>query len=171
MIRENGRLAGATLAGLMLLAPAWADDRQTQPIPIAVAGFDYVDRSGEVLDQQAEHQARLQAFARMIRADLADSGKFRVVEFICPKDSCSAGEGNADQLIDSARRAGARFLLYGGIQKMSTLIQYAKAQIVNVEANQLVFDRLVSFRGDSDDAWQHAERFLVRDLLSQDFSQ
>lgn len=163
-------LTGSAFAVVMLLEPAWANDPPTRTIPIAVAGFDYIDTSGEARNQEAEHQARLQTFMRTIRADLADSGKFRIVEFACPKESCSAAQANAEQLIEDARRAGARLLLYGGIRKMSTLIQNAKAQVIDVEANQLVFDRLLSFRGDSDEAWQHAEQFLVRDLVSKDFS-
>ena len=69
-------------------------------------------------------------------------------------------------LVESARAAGARFLLYGGIQKMSTLIQHSKVQVVDLQTNKLVFDRLISFRGDTDESWQRAERFLVRELRS-----
>ena len=167
---EYKSLIGLACAVFMLSASAWADDPQSRTIPIAVADFDYVDTSGEANNQQDQHQARLQTFVRTIRADLADSGKFRIVELSCVNDSCSAGQANAVQLIADARRAGARLLLYGGIQKMSTLIQNAKAQVVDVEANQLVFDRLLSFRGDTDESWQHAERFLMRDLVSKDFS-
>jgi hypothetical protein len=41
--------------------------------------------------------------------------------------------------------------------------------VIDIEANKLLFDRLISFRGDTDEAWQRAERFLVRELVSQDF--
>lgn len=170
MFWEHKSLIGGACVVLMILVPAWADDPRSPAVPIAIAGFDYVDTSGEPKNQQAEHQARLQTFVGMIRTDLADSGKFRIVELVCLKDSCSAGQANAGRLIEDARRAGARLVLYGGIQKMSTLIQNAKAQVVDVEANQLVFDRLLSFRGDTDESWQHAERFLVKDLVSMDFS-
>ena len=49
---------------------------------------------------------------------------------------------------------------------MSTLIQHSKVQVVDLETNKLVFDRLISFRGDTDESWQRAERFLVRELRS-----
>jgi hypothetical protein len=118
-------------------------------------------------DQRADHAARLSAFTEAIRADLAQSGKFRVVTLACAAETCSAARADPATLIADARRAGATVLLYGGIHKVSTLIQNAKAQVVNVEADRLVFDRLISFRNDSEEAWRHAEQFLVRQLIDQ----
>jgi hypothetical protein len=48
---------------------------------------------------------------------------------------------------------------------MSTLVQWAKIQIADEEQGQVVFDRLLTFRGDTDEAWQKAESFIVRDVL------
>ena len=62
----------AALALLCLSAPAGAESPAA--LTIVVADFDYSDTSGEIRDQQAEHAARLQAFARAIRTDLAQSG-------------------------------------------------------------------------------------------------
>jgi hypothetical protein len=162
--------AGIACAVAILSASVLAAERTTTPIAIAVAEFDYTDTSGEARDQQAEHAARLRALGSAIRADLAEAGKFRVVALACSAASCSAGRSNPAELIADARRAGATLLLYGGIQKVSTLIQQGRVQVVNVDTNSLVFDRLISFRGDTDDAWQHAERFLVRQLASEDFA-
>jgi hypothetical protein len=53
---------------------------------------------------------------------------------------------------------------------MSTLIQYIKAQVVDLEANALTFDRLLTFRGDNAEAWQRAEKFLARELMAQELS-
>ena len=64
-----------------------------------------------------------------------------------------------------ARAAGARFVVLGGVHKMSTLVQWAKIQIADEEQGQVVFDRLLTFRGDTDEAWQRAESFLARDVL------
>jgi hypothetical protein len=159
-------LAGLAGAMLVLASPSRADDPNAGQIPIAVADFDYTDTSGEVGNQQAEHAARLQAFARMIRTDLAFSGKYRVVALTCAPAPCSAGRTQPATMLEDARHAGAKLLLYGGIQKMSTLIQFAKSQVVDVNADKLVFDRLITFRGDSDEAWRRAEQFLVGELVS-----
>lgn len=66
-----------------------------------------------------------------------------------------------------ARQAGAVYLLIGGIHKESTLIQLAKFDILDVNAQTVVFDRLLTFRGDDDTAWKHAETFLQREILQQ----
>ena len=85
----------------------------------------------------------------------------------CEPDPCSITQTDPSQLLEAARRAGAKLLLFGGIHKMSTLVQWAKAQVVEVETDKLVFDRLLTFRGDDADAWRHAEGFLVKELTSQ----
>jgi hypothetical protein len=48
---------------------------------------------------------------------------------------------------------------------MSTLVQWAKIQIADEEQGRVVFDRLLTFRGDTDEAWQKAESFIARDVL------
>ena len=155
------------LAVFLTLSPAQSEDVKAPPIPIAVADFDYFDTSGEPTSQQAEHQARLQAFADAIRADLARDGHYRVVTLSCPQGRCAAAELAPADLLERARAAGANRLLYGGIQKMSTLIQNAKVQVVDIAENKLRFDRLITFRGDTDESWQRAERFIVKDLISE----
>lgn len=52
---------------------------------------------------------------------------------------------------------------------MSTLVQVAKVQVVDVQKDALSLDRLLSFRGDDDKAWQRAESFLAADLKAWDF--
>jgi len=155
------------LASIILLPmPARSDELKAAPVPIAVADFDYTDTSGEPIDQQAEHRARLQSFAGAIRADLEHDGRYRVVALVCPRSPCTAGTSPPGEIVASARAAGAKRLLYGGIQKMSALIQNAKVQVVDIEDNKVTFDRLITFRGDTDESWQRAERFIARDLMS-----
>jgi Protein of unknown function (DUF2380) len=55
--------------------------------------------------------------------------------------------------------------LIGRFHKMSTLIQQAKFDVIDVKARKVVFDRYISFRGDNDAAWRHAESFLARQIL------
>jgi Protein of unknown function (DUF2380) len=167
MERPHHRLQpalGAAIALLLIAAPARADTPPADPLPIVVADLDYTDTSGEARDQRAEHAARLQAFAGAIRADLARTGKYRVLTFVCSSDPCSGRETNPAVLIDDARKSGARLMLYGGIHKMSTLVQFAKIQMLDLHTGQVVFDRLITFRGDTDEAWQRAEQFVAREL-------
>ena len=160
------------LLGCLALAGACAvassAPRAFDPVTVAVADFDYIDTSGEVLDQERVHAERLRALAENVRAGLDHSGRFRVVALVCDPEPCSAGRTDPIVLLAKAHKAGARLLIYGGIQKMSTLIQYGNAQVLDLEADRLVFNRNISFRGDNDEAWRRAAQFLVSDLVSQD---
>jgi len=48
---------------------------------------------------------------------------------------------------------------------MSSLIEWAKIQIADEDEGRVVFDRLLSFRGDNDEAWRRAESFAARQVL------
>src|SRR6476660_9742261 len=108
------------------------------PIAVAVADFDYFDTSGEVTDQSAEHRDRVASFEKLLRDDLAAQGVF----------------------IAAARKAGARLVVYGGVRKMSTLVQWGEIQLLDLEAEKLLMRRTVTFRGDNDAAYRHAANFV-----------
>ena len=65
---------------------------------------------------------------------------------------------------DLARLAGADRVLVGEVDKVSSLIGSLTIRIADVETGRIIFGRAVSFRGDTYEAWQHAMRFLVREL-------
>jgi hypothetical protein len=163
--------AGLALAAAAVLcgSPLREGRAQTEAPTLAVAGIDYSDTSGEVIDQSADHVRRLRAFESALRSDLSASGKLRSVSLDCPPDACSVGDIDAKQLIGKAQAAGADFLLIGAFHKVSTLIQWAKFDMIDVKAQKLSFERLVSFRGDNDEAWRRAEAFIVRDIVDREF--
>ena len=121
---------------------------------LAVAEIHYVDTSGEVIDQSADHRRRLREFEAALRSDLAASGKMANVALECPPNACSVGDIDDGQLLGKAEQAGATHLLIGRFHKMSTLVQQAKFDVIDVKARKIVFDRHITFRGDNDAAWQ-----------------
>jgi hypothetical protein len=147
-----------------LAAPAAA--LASEPVTIAVIDFDYLDTSGEPTDQHAEHERRLAEFMHSLRADLGAAGGFRVVGIACDRPPCTAGDTPPAVLIASAKQAGARLLLYGQIHKMSTLIEWANVEIVDLKADKLIESKLFTFRGDTDEAWRRAEHFIVQETKS-----
>jgi hypothetical protein len=161
------RSAIASLLGCVALALAMPA-HGTEPLALAVADFDYTDTSGETADQKQAHALRLAEFTKLVGAELEKSGTYRIVTLSCAAPPCTATRTAPDELIDAAREAGARLLLYGGIHKMSTLIQFGKAQVVDLKADKLVFDQNVSFRGDDDESWRRAALFLAEQILAAD---
>jgi hypothetical protein len=160
----------ALAAGAILWPPADVAQAQSQarpPLAMAILDFDYRDTSGESQDATVAHQARLTAFMASIRRDLAASGRYRLVDLSCSGKTCSASSGAPSDLFGLARRSGADLLLFGGFHKESTLVQWAKVQVVDLAADKLVVDRLLTFRGDNDDSWRRAESFLIEELNSE----
>jgi Protein of unknown function (DUF2380) len=160
-----GAQRAANIGAAILLLACMASPAG-QATPIAIVDFDYTDSSGEVQNQTAKHQALLQAFMASVRRDLTSSENYRVVALSCQPEPCSTADPS--KLLGQARGAGATLLLYGGIHKMSTLVQWATVQVVDARTDKLVLDRLLSFRGDDDEA---AEAFLAADLKVLDFSE
>jgi hypothetical protein len=156
-------VATAALA-TALGGPRAQADAPRQPAALAVLNLDYVDTSGEPTDQTATHQRRAADFVSALQRDLAANGQYRIVPMSCGSAPCDPAM-NPSELQKAARAAGAKLVLLGGVHKMSTLIQWAKIQIADEEQGRIVFDRLVTFRGDTDEAWQRAESFLARDVL------
>ena len=83
----------------------------------------------------------------------------------CPPNACSIGDIEAGQLMGMAQAAGAEYLLISSFHKVSTLVQWAKFDLIELKTRNVVFNRLVTFRGDNDKAWSHAETFIVRQIL------
>jgi hypothetical protein len=164
------RSAGLALfaAAVFLMSPVRPVQADGDAPIMAVAEIQYIDTSGEVIDQSADHFRRLREFEASLRADLAASGKVRNAALDCPPNACSVGDIDVNQLLDKARAAGAGYLLLSSFHKLSTLVQWAKFDLIDVKARQVVFNRLVTFRGDNDTAWRHAESFIVRQILDHE---
>ena len=154
---------GLALACAIAIHPAVA----VEPVAVAVADFDYIDPSGGVMEQERVATERLRTLAQQVREGLDQSGRYRVVTLECDPAPCSAGRTDPAELIAKAQAAGARLLVFGGIQKMNAIIQYGNAEVVDLEADRLVFDRNIAFRNDNDEAWTQAAKFLVAELMKE----
>jgi hypothetical protein len=154
------------LLACMLAAPtAWlvmAGAQAAGPLTVAVAEFDYVDTSGEPVDQTSVHRARVADFAAQVRQRLAEQG-YEVRPLSCA-EACTAATASPDGLAAAARKAGARLMVAGGIHKMSTLIQFGEVQLLDLDKNALLLRRNFSFRGDNDTAFRRAAAFVGETL-------
>jgi hypothetical protein len=163
-------LAMSALFLMPSLDRARADTSSTTLPGLALLDFNYVDTSGETRDQTAEHQKRLDAFMLALRQDVAASQKYRMVVATCRPIPCEVGQSALTELQDAARQAGAKILMMGGVHKMSTLIQNARVMAIDLETNAVVLDKLVTFRGDTDEAWQRAETFIAQQITASPVS-
>ena len=67
-----------------------------------------------------------------------------------------------DDFLAHARRSGARLVVYGGIRKISisTLVQWGRVQVLDLQRNELLLRRTVTFRGDTDMSFRRAAAFV-----------
>ncbi len=138
-----------------------AASNQPDRLPVmAIADFDYVDTSGEPVDQHDQHQRLLFRFGRQLIDGLAH-GSYQPIHLKCSAPVCSSGALTPAELIMSAKNSGADLLVFGGIHKMSTLVQWILVEVADVSTNKLLLKRLLTFRGDTDIAWDHAARYVA----------
>ena len=141
-----------TLQALVMLGlsssfqPAFADNIPSS-VGVAIEDFAYLDTSGEGADQAGVHEKRLRDFMTALRRDVVAEGGYRLV---AAPSRQTQGE--------------ARIRIVGAVQKMSTLIQWAKVTIVDVNTNRPLWDKLFTFRGDNDEAWERAEVFMSQEI-------
>lgn len=162
--------AASLILALIGLAPSpvFADAASAAPVAqgvgLAIIDFAYADTSGEPVDQTAAHQKRLRDFLSAFRRDFVAAGQFHLVAVSCGPMPCTDDRPAPPDLLRAAANAGAKILVIGGIHKQSTLVQWAKVEAVDIDANRVVVDRLFTFRGDSDEAWRRAETFVFREI-------
>lgn len=157
------RLAIASVVATAGFGPVRAAQPSGAVAAVMVADFTYTDTSGEPADQSAAHRRRLQAFMTGLRSELAADQRVRLADPSCAP-ACIAEATTADALRHVAADAGAGMMVIGGIQKMSTLVQWARTAVVDVASNRVISEKLYTFRGDDDEAWQRAEAFVARDI-------
>lgn len=155
-------IASAIVSSAAVMSFAFADN-SARPA-LAVTGFDFTDTSGETVDRTAEHDARLKAFDTTLRDDLAGSEKIKLASLNCAAGPCTATDPGVETLAAEAKAADIRYLLVGGVHKMSTLVGWVEFAVLDITGDKLLCNRRLTYRGDTDDSWQRAARFVARDL-------
>jgi hypothetical protein len=137
---------------------------------LLVLPIDMVDTSGEIPSHAKEHEDRLAALSLYLSNELRAHGLYAIVDptpirieidkarAAQPLNDCNGCERDLARLVRADR------VLTGEVDKVSTLIGSLHLRIVDVATGRSVVDRVIGFRGDTDDAWQHAVRFFIRDL-------
>jgi hypothetical protein len=162
MSRSRASLPALALLGLILnSSPAVAETTAPAgpPVHVSIEDFRYLDTSQEPVDQTSVHQARMQTLMTGLRKDIAADPRFRLAHS-CTQPCTDEAQAGPDP------SAGVKVRIVGGVHKMSTLVQWARVRLIDAGSNKVLHDRLYTFRGDSQDAWDHAEAFLSEDIRS-----
>ncbi len=139
------------------------------PVRVAVAAFDYADTSGEPTDQVAAHAERLKMLQQGIVQALDQRG-FDAVPLVCASAPCSASNLDQGSMQNAAKKQNAPYVVFGGVHKISTLIEFGHVDVMDSANGHALLSREVQFRGDTNDAWQHAASYIgdmAADTLSR----
>ena len=175
-MRRGSLLHAVATAGLFLassLIPDASAAAAEHALAVSVDDFIYIDTSNEPTDQTAAHETRLRAFMTALRDDLTADGRFELVPSSCGSSCPTDGPALRDRL-RAASQAGTQILIIGTVHKVSTLVQVAGTAAIDATSQRVLFRKYFQFRGDTDEAWQRAERFVsdeVRDRLLDSRSQ
>jgi hypothetical protein len=153
-----------TALTLAIATPVRAD-----PPKLAVFDFELVDTSlqGEVIGPRADEHDRLMRVGDQLRKELAESGRFQLLD-ISTVNAAAHGSnlqacGGCD--VKYAQQLGADLAMTGVVQKVSNLILNINVYLRDVHTGALVTSISVDLRGNTDESWSRATSYLLRNRL------
>ena len=153
-----------TALTLAIATPVRAD-----PPKLAVFDFELMDTSlqGELDGPRADERDRLMRVSDQVRKELAESGKFQLLE-ISKVNAAAHGSnlqacGGCD--VQYAQQLGADLAMTGVVQKVSNLILNINIYLRDVHTGALVTSMSVDLRGNTDESWSRATSYLLRNRL------
>ena len=118
-----------------------------------------------------EHAARLVTESARLRADLAQSGLYRLIDNGPAQKAIDTRKGQQAYLhdcngcdLDIGRELKADLVWVAWVNRVSGLILTLTYEIHDVNSGQITSRKSYDFRGDSDNTWNHAIDYMVRDL-------
>jgi len=154
---------------IVALAFVIATPARADPPKVAVFDFELVDTSlqGEVYGARLDERDRLMRAGDQLRKELADSGKFTVVD-VAPVNAAAHGSnlqacGGCE--VRFAEQLGADLAITGVVQKVSNLILNMNIYLRDVHTGQIVTAVSADLRGNTDESWSRAMSYLVRNRL------
>jgi Protein of unknown function (DUF2380) len=153
----------------LLVLPGLMPARAADPPKLAVFDFEMIDTSleGQMKGARADEQERLLRVGDQLRKELADSGKFEIVD-IAPVNAAAHQShlqacGGCD--VKLAQQLNADLELTGVVQKVSNVILNINVFLRDAHTGRLVTAASADMRGNTDESWSRATRYLLRERL------
>ena len=143
------------------------------PRTLAVLDVELLDEQGNPAAKPAQ-AVRLRDATALLRRELAERDLYSVSdalparelveqlraahEFLYRCDDCAVQVGE---------RLGVDLVMTPWVQKVSELILNFNVQLVEVKTGRAIFTKSVDMRGNQDESWTRAVRYLVRDMAEK----
>jgi hypothetical protein len=160
------RMCSVVCAAVLL---GFAAARAAEPPRLAVFDFEMIDTSldGEMHGKRVDEQERLMRVGDQVRKELGEAGKFRIVDIapvnVAAHQSNLQACGGCD--VKLARELGADLEITGVVQKVSNLILNIAVYVRDAHTGGLVATANADMRGNTDESWSRATRYLIRERL------
>jgi hypothetical protein len=162
---------GITIMRALSMIAAWlltGSAALADPPKLAVFDFELIDTSlpGEFYGSKAE-EARLERISEQLRKELADSGKFQVLDISPVRDAARHSNlqacGGCD--LKLAGQLGADLEITGLVQKVSNLIINLNVYVRDVKTGNMITAASADMRGNTDESWTRTMSYLIRNRL------
>ena len=159
----------ALAAFTLLMLANGASAQAADPPRLAVFDFEMIDSSldGEIYGTRPDERERLVRVGDHMRKELGQSGKFQIID-VAPVNA-AAHQSNLQACggcdVKLAQQLGADLYITGVVQKVSNLILNISVYLRDVHTGRLAAGASVDMRGNTDESWSRATRYLIRERL------
>ena len=161
------------LRQLVVAVAVWPMAANAAGLPtLAVLPFELIDDQHELAPATVEY-ARLPVITRQLADGLQSKGLYRVVDTTSARaliGDLRARENLRDCNgceLEIGRALKADRVLTGWVQKVSNLILNINIRIENVSNGDIVLQKSVDIRGNTDDSWRRGVDALMRDMVDK----
>ena len=159
----------AFLALFIAYGPA-ARAADSSPATLAMTGFELLEDHPDASRHDAQ-QARLKLIDDEFRAQIQQRGLYTLVDTAPHQALIDRVRGSVEFLYrcphclaEIGTSTGAQYVAVGWVQKVSNLILNVNIEIREVATNRVALVKSVDMRGNNDESWIRAVRYLVRDI-------
>ncbi|QOZ51836.1 DUF3280 domain-containing protein [Bradyrhizobium sp. CCBAU 53338] len=138
------------------------------PPKLAVFDFELIDTSlpGEFYGSKPE-EVRLAHISEQLRKELAESGRFQLLDISPIRDAAHHSNlqacGGCD--LKLAGQLGADLEITGMVQKVSNLIINLNIYLRDVKTGKMITAASADMRGNTDESWSRTMSYLIRNRL------
>jgi hypothetical protein len=156
-------------AFIFLMLASWAPAQAVDPPKLAVFDFEMIDSSldGEIYGTRPDERERLARVGDQLRKGLGESGKFQIID-IAPVNA-AAHQSNLQACggcdVKLAQQLGVDVEITGVVRKVSNLILNISLFLRDVQTGRLIVAVNTDMRGNTDESWSRATRYLLRERL------
>lgn len=163
------RVSIILIAFLSVLAGALPGQAREAAPTLALISVELINDNAGYEPTTAAETARTEALRQQFAAALNASGKFSVVPAPAGlRDRVATAQklgacGGCE--IAFGRESGAAYVAWIEVQKVSNLILNLNLYVADVNAGRTVFVKSVDMRGNTDDSWSRALKYMLDNYL------